>query len=51
MGGWISADEHGEPVVEVLNEDRIVERVDDVVVSDAVFASAGAMSGASTFTS
>jgi hypothetical protein len=34
------SDDHHEAVVEVLVADRVVERVEDVVVSDAVFASA-----------
>jgi hypothetical protein len=34
-------DEHGEPVVEVVHQDRIVEGVDHVVVADAVSACAG----------
>jgi len=39
--GGIGTDEHREPVIEVLDKDRIVERMHDVVIVDAMFACAG----------
>ena len=38
--GLVGADEHREPIVEVVDEDRMVEGVDHVVVVDAVFSPA-----------
>ncbi len=40
VAGRVGADEHREAVIEVVDEDRMVEGVDHVVVADAVLASA-----------
>jgi len=41
IAGGVGADEHHEAVVEIVDEHRMVERVNHVVVVDAVLASAG----------
>lgn len=41
VAGSVPADEHREPFIDVINEERVVECVDHVSVGDAVFASTG----------